>query len=187
MAVNINIPKPPSSYLVYTALLTQSGGDDPQSYINTDNGSLVIGVTYEITNYQSGDNFTNVGAASNANGVKFVATGTTATSWSGATELNYNNGAPIVTVLENTIGNIWFTYADVGAYYVNSDGLFTSNKSISICMPNQYVEGSTDLYNYQIIYLGVNNFQLNSFYNYGISDNILGYYSQNSIEIRVYN
>jgi hypothetical protein len=116
-------------YSVYTALLTQSGGNDPQTWSKIDNGSLVIGVTYEINNYKSGDDFTNVGAPSNANGVQFVATGTTAASWVGSTELDYNNGAPIVTVLKNTIGNIWFTYDIEGVYQINSNGLFVENKT----------------------------------------------------------
>jgi hypothetical protein len=109
-------------YKVYTALLTQSGGDNTAS-IN--NGPLTIGVTYEITDYVAGDDFTNVGAPSNENGVKFVATGTDPTNYSQGSELFYNLGAPVVTVLENTIGNIWFTYVDIGRYYLNSAALFT--------------------------------------------------------------
>jgi hypothetical protein len=118
-------------YKVYTALLTQSGGDVSHVVQSVDNGSLIIGVTYEIAFYETGDDFTNVGAPTNANGVKFVATGTTAANWntSGTTELNYNTGAPIATVLENTIGDVWFTYGAPGVYYVNSNGLFTENKS----------------------------------------------------------
>ena len=119
-------------YKVYTALLTQSGGDVPSVFQNLDNGSLVVGVTYEISSYEAGDDFTNVGAPSNANGVQFVATGTTAASWSGATELNFNHGAPVVTVLENTIGNIWFTYNNFGSYQLYSDGLFTIGKTTAI-------------------------------------------------------
>lgn len=38
---------------------------------------LVVGRLYLIMTYQSGDDFTNVGASSNANGVAFTATGTT--------------------------------------------------------------------------------------------------------------
>ena len=34
--------------------------------------------------------------------------------------------APVATVLENTIGNIWFTYQGVGDYYIN-----TSNNGFS--------------------------------------------------------
>ena len=121
------------NYKVYTALLTQSGGDDPQSI---DTGALTIGVTYYINNDSPGMDFTNVGAPNNIAGVStyFVATGTTPNSW-GAGEgtmngtLTFNTGAPVVTVLENTIGNIWFTYNDVGNYRIFSDGLFTENKT----------------------------------------------------------
>lgn len=123
-------------YKVYTALLTQSGGDDPQFDINTDNGNLVIGTTYEIANYDIEDDFTNIGAPSNANGVKFVATGTTAASWSGSSELNYNTGAPIVTVLENTIGNIWFSYGTDGVYSVYSNGLFSTVDKCAVIFPS---------------------------------------------------
>ena len=39
-------------------------------------GPLIIGTYYEITTFVAGDDFTNVGASSNASGVRFVATGT---------------------------------------------------------------------------------------------------------------
>jgi hypothetical protein len=179
------------AYRVYTALLTQYGGDSP---VAIDTGLLTIGVTYYINNQSLGMDFTNVGAPNNIAGAStyFVATGTTPNSWgieqgtSNAT-LTYNEGAPVVTVLENTIGNIWFTYSDVGSYYANSDGLFTLNKSIGISMPNQYVESPTDLYNYQILNSGVNLFYLGSTSNYAPSNNQFGGFAQNSIEIRVYN
>jgi len=44
-------------------------------------GPLVVNQIYEITNYVSDDDFTNVGASSNATGVIFTATGTTPTKW----------------------------------------------------------------------------------------------------------
>jgi len=115
------------TYQVYTALLRQSGGDDPQYQ---QSGDLIIGRTYEI-----GDNgvidwdFTNVGAPSNEVLTKFVATGTTPANWGQNGVLNYNTGAPVVTVLENTIGNIWFIYRGDGNYGVKSDGLFIVLKS----------------------------------------------------------
>jgi hypothetical protein len=115
-------------YKVYTALLTQSGGDVPQS-INS--GNLTIGVTYFIINDGgSGWEFTNVGAPNNNIDTYFVATGTTPNSWGDNPQaLGYNTGAPVVTVLENTIGNIWFTYQEVGIYNLNSNNLFTDNKT----------------------------------------------------------
>lgn len=44
-------------------------------------------LTYEITNYVTGDNFLNVGAASNATGVTFEATGPNPTVWSNGSTL----------------------------------------------------------------------------------------------------
>jgi hypothetical protein len=44
-------------------------------------GLLVIGQIYTITDYQAGDDFTNIGAVSNAIGQTFIATGTTPTAW----------------------------------------------------------------------------------------------------------
>ena len=108
-------------YKVFTALLTQSGGDDPDS--KTD-GLTTIGVSYTIANYLEGD-FTIIGAPNNNIGTKFIATGTTP-DWGSTegSELSYNTGAPVATVLENTIGNIWFTYSSEGYYFVDSDDLF---------------------------------------------------------------
>jgi hypothetical protein len=117
-------------YQVYTALLTQFGGDDP---LSIDSGLLTIGVTYMINNPSVESDFTNVGAPNNLSGTYFVATGTTPNNWGTDTNiLTYNTGAPVVTVLENTIGNVWWTYVLVGLYYANS-GLFTFNKTYVDC------------------------------------------------------
>jgi hypothetical protein len=110
-------------YKVYTALLTQSGDSVPAEISE---GALIVGVTYEIIFGSIGMDFTNVGAPNNNLGTFFVATGTTPNSW-GAGEggfkkiLSYNTGAPVATVLENTIGNIYFAYNGVGYYQVSSD------------------------------------------------------------------
>lgn len=117
------------AYRVYTALLSQTGGDSPNAVIDL---PLVIGITYEIIDNDGGTaDFTNVGAPNNNIGTLFVATGTTPTSWGVNTlgQLQYNTGAPTVVVLENTIGNIWFTYAGVGVYRCYSDNLFTIDKT----------------------------------------------------------
>ena len=123
-----------SNYKVYTALLTQSGGDDIQ-VINWDDdpNTLTIGVTYTITENDNNTDFISVGSPNNNVGTSFVAT-STIVNWpvgpsTGNNQVLYNTGAPVVTVLENTIGNIWFTYQDVGNYFVNSDGLFITNKT----------------------------------------------------------
>jgi hypothetical protein len=118
-------------YKVYTALLTQSGGDDFDSIAA---GNTTIGITYQINGSIAGDDFRNIGGPlittnGEFQGTYFVATGTTPTNWSGNTVLIYNTGAPVVTVLENTIGNIWFEYEATGIYRVRSNSAFTLNKT----------------------------------------------------------
>jgi hypothetical protein len=125
---------PEPAYKVYTALLTQSGGDDLQSQ---NSGSLTIGRTYFINSTPSlyGSDFTNVGAPNNNTGTYFVATGTTP-NWGINPDpdmLTYNTGAPVVTVLENTIGNIYYQYNGTGNYSIlTTNSLFTANKTYSV-------------------------------------------------------
>jgi hypothetical protein len=114
-------------YKVFTALLTQSGGDDLQDIFE---GSLTIGVTYRIFDEGGiGYDFTNVGAPNNNDGTYFTATGTTPANWPEGVGLLFNTGAPVATVLENTIGNVWFTYDDVGVYVGNKAEGFSANKT----------------------------------------------------------
>ena len=112
-------------YKVFTALLTQSGGDDVQ---NLSSGAVTKGVTYQISGV--GFDCTNVGAPNNDNGTYFVAINNEVPTNYGAGSLTYNVGAPVVNVLENTIGNIWWEYQQVGGYLIKSDALFTENKTI---------------------------------------------------------
>ena len=58
---------------------------------NQTSGKLTIGQTYEITNFIAGDDFLNVGAASNVTGEIFVATGTAPTTWINLSVLNNNS------------------------------------------------------------------------------------------------
>jgi hypothetical protein len=128
-------------YKVYTALLTQSGGDNLQ-YLYS--GDLTVGVTYVINSINPNQDFTNVGAPNNNIGTYFVATGTTPTSWNDSAELYYNTGAPVATVLENTIGNIWFTYIGIGVYLINSNELFTIDKTINTIDQTGNISRATD-------------------------------------------
>lgn len=115
---------------VLRALVNQAGGHDPQTATS---GTLTVGVSYEITTFETGDDFTNVGAPSNANGVKFIATGTTPTVWTEGSTLAWNNGAPIVNILQNTLGNdVFFEIVGDGQYKIISTGSFTENKTTPI-------------------------------------------------------
>ena len=171
---------PQPAYKVYTALLTQNGGNGQQ---NIESGDLTIGVTYRIIDQAGGTwDFTNVGAPNNNIDTYFVATGTTPNSW-GNGILSYNTGAPVVTVLENTIGNIWFTYSDAGIYKVDSSGLFTDGKTFIVVVAG--LNGRSDILVTYITNTD-SNIILNSYRvlaNTLVDDALLN----TSIEIRVYN
>jgi hypothetical protein len=170
-------------YQVFTALLTQSGGENIQYY---DEGAITIGVTYLITANNPGEfgegDFTNVGAPNNLVGTSFIATGTTPNSWGTFSELEYNTGAPVATVLENTIGNVWFTYLNNGTYIISSNDLFTENKTITFTTTSS---SPVEPYWITTQYVGTQEIYLVQF-------NIDGEYYNNlplptPIEIRVYN
>ena len=169
-----------ANYKVYTALLNQSGGDDG---ITITSGELVIGVTYKIKD--SGGDWVNVGAPNNDVETYFVATGTTPNNW-GVGSLLYNTGAPVATVLENTIGNIWFTYSTEGLYFIESDGLFyPANKS---CVAHSGTTSDDGGYSSFFVYSNLsdtNDIKI-------LVTNVAGFSSNSAlnaylIEIRVYN
>jgi hypothetical protein len=166
-------------YKVYTALLTQSGGDNPQDW-DSGSGSLILGYTYQIASNDGGTaDFTNVGAPNNNVGTYFVATGTTPNSWGDSNNggLSGNGAAPVVaTMLENTIGNIWFTYiGPAGVYNVNSSSLFTASKTWTnpTILDNINLQLSMYRFTDSLLYL--------------VDANGNGGLLETSIEIRVYN
>lgn len=89
----------------YVANITQSGdGTSLQT-----SGVLTIGAKYEITDYQSGDDFSNVANVTsgtvNTTGCVFIATGVTPADYSNGSELR-DTSAPISTIITNTLGVI---------------------------------------------------------------------------------
>jgi hypothetical protein len=119
----------PPKYKVYTALLTQNGGDDQITVYAGE--TFEVGVTYLINAIAPGVDLIPFGAPNNDYGTYFVCTtgGIVPSSPLVTVQLIKNNGAPVVTVLENTIGNVWFIYNNTGVYNVNSNGLFIGNKT----------------------------------------------------------
>lgn len=99
----VNIPNPAGKGLTGTATETVS----PTPIVLT-SGPLVVGVTYQITDYQATDDFTNVGASVNATGAIFAATGDTPTDWTNGSELT-------------DVSSL------IGAYLVDSNANFTTN------------------------------------------------------------
>jgi len=70
-------------------------------------GTLTSSTKYKIIEYKSGDDFTNVGASSNATGQQFVASGTTPTTWTNGSRL-----VAVPTVSSSTAGKIDLTFSD---------------------------------------------------------------------------
>ena len=180
------VPAPTPAYKVYTALLTQSGVDDS---LAIDSGLLTIGVTYMINNPSVESDFTNVGAPNNLSGTYFVATGITPNNWGIDTGiLVYNPGAPVVTVLENTIGNVWFTYDGVGNYTLWSSSLFTNGKSIIFISTNTAdpytAEEIVKTKLYDTDSMNILSFAAGTVTTFQLSDGVL---FNTPIEIRVYN
>lgn len=172
-------------YKVYTALLRQSGGDSADT---KNSGTTVIGRTYEITNYQAGDDFTNVGAPSNNTGIKFVATGEMPSVWTNSSELSWNYGAPEVTILENTIGNIPWIYNNDGSYYGYLISGFPLNKTYYSVNSRFSDDGGASAYDAFLFGAPDDAVYLTTWSNGGVPSNNLIWPNQPlSIEIRVYN
>ena len=94
------------SLSTYKALLTDVG---PQTgtTLNDFNDGFIIGETYTITTYVSGDNFSNIANVTSGvidtTGCIFIATGETPTNWDNGSTL-VSSGNLVVTVLENNLG-----------------------------------------------------------------------------------
>ena len=80
-------------------------------------GALVSGVEYVITSFSAGDDFTNVGAGSNATGVVFTATGTTPTTWSNGSTITVNE----FTVASELVHDAVAFYAEALCWATNND------------------------------------------------------------------
>jgi len=134
-----------SSKVKYRALLTQTGtliGTNIDAF----NMGLIIGETYTITNYVSGDDFSNVAEPPisgniNETGCVFVAKGETPNIWANSTELT-SSGELVVNVLENTLGYDleWISspFGPQGGYYV----AINSNTGPLL---NQFPRNKTDI------------------------------------------
>ena len=171
----------PKSYKVYTALLTQSGLSDPQSISS---GAVIQGVTYYIDGADLDSDFSNVGGPPIGTGdnTYFVAINSNVPNNYGAANLTYNNGTPVVTVLENTIGNIWFTYQNTGNYEINSNHLFIENKTAIFTIPS--VDSTTPTW-ITTKWISDNQLYLSQFDSSGTLLNDI--ISPSTLEIRVYN
>ncbi len=108
------------SYNVSFTLFKNAGTADlllNRQTVAATSGTLTVGIAYRLTDWITNDDFTNVGAASNADGIEFIATGTTPTTWTNSSIVN--------TMVECT-----FTVTDSGTDYTTYEGdliLLTKN------------------------------------------------------------
>ena len=117
-------------YKVFTALLSQTGGDNQ---LDIYSGAVTKGVTYRVVGSSPSADFSNIGGPIGENDdFLFVATTNEIPNNYGGGGLLYNTGAPVVKILENTLGNITFAYNGIGLYDINSNELFTENKTYTV-------------------------------------------------------
>lgn len=90
----------------YKALLTDIGPSTGTT-LNDFNDGFIIGETYTIATYVSGDSFSNIANVTSGvidtTGCVFIATGETPTNWDNGSTL-VSSGNLVVTVLENNLG-----------------------------------------------------------------------------------
>lgn len=116
------------SYSIYRALLTQTGeivGD----YIGIFGGALILGEVYTISNYASGDDFSNMfilSGTANETGSTFVATEPLPLYWDEGSLLA-SGGGIVANVLENNLGfDItwdWTPFGGTGYYFASNGGV----------------------------------------------------------------
>jgi hypothetical protein len=128
------------SLLTYKALLTQLGSQTGTN-LNDFNDGLIIGETYTITDYVSGDSFSNVANVTSGvidtTGCEFIATGETPTNWNNGSTL-VSSGNLVVKVLENNLGyDIEWVTGEIGA------GVYLGFNSITGPLYNTFNRNTT--------------------------------------------
>lgn len=178
-----------AAYLAVGIVITSSGDD----IIFTANVAGVGFVSPVITNKTgnldgtmantqvnlTGDDFLNVGALVNQTSEIFIATGTTPADYSSGSTLD-SAGNPTVIISQNTIGNIVWSYSNIGAFIATLPGEFPLDKTFIFI-------GALVAFNYGVVILkgGMPNyFELETLDSNSNADDIL---INTEIEIRVYN
>jgi hypothetical protein len=136
-------------YEVYTALLTQTGASNILPGYGDE--MFTIGVTYTIVANPDNYDLTIYGAPNNNVGTSFVSNQTTVLPYTTSLEFEYDTGAPVVTVLENTLGvNIAWAYTSTGNYAGTiSSSTFTSNAYLTT--PSTAVQTAANNINYKVV------------------------------------
>lgn len=127
------------SYKVFTALLSQNGTVDSTKTVGNSNGgplkqvtTLYKGATYTIDENPNNTDLSALGAPNSSVGTKFISAldaDLVAYNLDVAVVLSFNQAGIIAQVLDNTIGDVWFTYEGIGIYAMRSDNLFPLEKT----------------------------------------------------------
>ena len=130
----------PTPVQQYKFLLSQSGGDDPQTATS---GTLTQGVTYEIVAFETGDDFIPSGAPNNDVGTKWISNGV-APTWSNGSEMGWNNGAPFIyaQISNYTSYPFWFSFNSNAYYQAEKTGGFDISKTWYVI--NEQSDDSSD-------------------------------------------
>lgn len=114
----VNPPAPTNAVQYFFASFTQST-------VSLTEGPLEIGVEYFIQALEQGDDFTNVGAPQIESGIRFIATGTTPTTWTNGTIVINNDLSKMQLDIQlNTTGAVPIgTYHEVGRWNLYFEGL----------------------------------------------------------------
>lgn len=106
-------------YYSFKGIISQS--NDAGVIENKTSGTLEIGVSYKIDTFNEGDDFTNVGASSNAAGVSFIATGTTPAVWTEESSLSsHTANIEVLKIHNDDFGDCYFKRNSQGAFTFNS-------------------------------------------------------------------
>jgi|694.fasta_scaffold93888_4 hypothetical protein len=144
-------------------------------------GTLEIGRTYWIKYLEPGDDFSNCGDNQNTEDRRFIATATTPTNWTNGSAIQWQQGAPVINILENSLKQpFYFEYLSIGQYWLQSyDPLFTNEKTFCL-LTNMFNKGEANDSSTKIEYWNETQMKLLT---KGVNDVLNGH----CIEIRVYN
>lgn len=100
-------------------------GYSTRENIDITSGTLVIGKEYIVGQQEPGDNFSNVGYVSD--GVPFIATGTTPTTWTNNSTVSYYTGD--ITIIYNDLDpSLTVSTREVNSQFGKTTFVITNNK-----------------------------------------------------------
>lgn len=127
-----------TKYKSYVATITQ-----PFTYLDA-NEPFEVGKLYQVEIYNEGDDFTNIGASSNENGIEFIATGTTAANWTNGSGVN--KGFELVVDVANAndanyLGDIVWERVGKGYFIGTLENAFVNRSKVFTFVCTNIIKG----------------------------------------------